>query len=108
VEYSDIEWQETRYDGVSIHFFESDRVTGYAAVLIRMAPGASYPRHRHNGREEVLVLEGRFEDEAGAYAAGSFVSFAAGSTHHPRCPADATEPCIFFATVRDGIELFGR
>jgi anti-sigma factor ChrR (cupin superfamily) len=53
-----VAWRDTRYPGVRICFLRSDRESSYAAVLIRMAPGASYPGHRHKGREELLVLEG--------------------------------------------------
>lgn len=100
-----VPWQATRWPGVSIHFLDSDRVRGYAAVLIRMQPGSRYPRHRHSGSEEVLVLEGTYEDEAGRYEAGRFVRYAAGTSHHPRCP-EGTASCTFFAIAREGIELF--
>jgi anti-sigma factor ChrR (cupin superfamily) len=100
------EWKATRYPGVEIAFLESDRESGYAAVLIRMAPGASYPAHRHRGSEELFVLEGAYEDEAGRYEAGRFVRYEDGSVHHPRCPAEEEGPCVFFAISREGIELF--
>ncbi len=101
----DVVWQETRYPGVSIHFLDSDRASGYAAVLIRMAPGSTYPRHRHRGSEELFVLEGAYEDEFGRYEQGRFVRYEDGSMHHPRCP-DGGPACVFFAIAREGIELF--
>lgn len=113
-----IPFRATKWPGVSIHFLESDRASGYAAVLIRMEPGSRYPGHRHTDSEEVFVLRGCYADAAGRYPAGSFVRYAAGTAHRPFCPAEAgagaeaeagsamSEPCIFFAIARAGIEVF--
>jgi anti-sigma factor ChrR (cupin superfamily) len=100
-----ISFRPTRYEGVSIHFYDSDRRTGRAAVMIRMAPGCSYPRHRHTGPEELLVLQGGFRDATGCWRAGDFARFETGSVHHP-VALDEGEDCIFFAIAHEGIELF--
>lgn len=102
---SSIPFQETRYPGVSIHFYHSDRASGHAAVMIRMEPGCSYPRHRHRGPEELLILQGGFRDEQGSYRAGEFCRFEDGSVHHP-VALDGEEACVFFAIASEGIELF--
>ena len=99
-----IPFRATRHPGVSIHFFHSDRASGHAAVMIRMAPGCSYPAHRHRGAEELLVLQGGFRDERGVYRAGEYARFEDGSTHHP--VALEGEDCVFFAVAAEGIELF--
>ena len=52
-----------------------------AVALLRYAPGARVPRHRHVGLETILVLEGAQSDERGTYSKGSFVVNPAGSTH---------------------------
>ena len=101
-----IPFRETSYPGVAIHFFDSDRETGRAAVMIRMEPGCSYPAHRHTGPEELLVLQGGFQDGKGTWRAGEFARFEAGSAHHP-VALDGDEACIFFAIAHEGIELFG-
>ena len=93
----------TRYPGVSIHFYRSDRDTGHAAVMIRMEPGCSYPAHRHHGPEELLVLEGGFRDAAGTYREGEYARFEAGSHHHPVALDDRA--CVFFAIAHEGIDL---
>ena len=57
---SRIPFKETRHAGVQIHFLHSDAETGQATVLIKMAPGCSYPRHRHKGAEELFILQGGY------------------------------------------------
>ncbi|MBK8978708.1 MAG: cupin domain-containing protein [Planctomycetes bacterium] len=106
IELDQIPFRPTRHPGVSIHFYSSDRATGRAAVMIRMAPGCSYPRHRHTGAEELLVLQGGFRDDSGrAWRAGDFARFEPGSAHHP-VALDGDEDCVFFAIAHEGIELF--
>jgi len=104
---NEIEFKETSYPGVGIRFLRSDRVTGYAAVLIRMEPGCSYPRHRHQGFEEVFVLQGSFTDELGSYGEGESLRYEDGSIHGPHVPADG-ETCIFFAISQEGIDLLDQ
>lgn len=50
-------------------------------ALLRYAPGASVPRHLHQGLETILVLEGSQSDELGHYPAGSLVANPEGSVH---------------------------
>ena len=100
-----VPFRATRYPGVAIHFCYSDRATGHAAVLIRMAPGCSYPAHRHRGVEELLVLRGGYRDERGEHRAGQYVRYEDGSRHHP--VALPGGDCVFFAISAEGIELAG-
>jgi anti-sigma factor ChrR (cupin superfamily) len=50
-------------------------------ALLRYAPGASVPRHRHLGLETILVLTGTQSDDAGTYGKGSIIFNPAGSVH---------------------------
>jgi anti-sigma factor ChrR (cupin superfamily) len=100
-----IPFEPTRYPGVSIHFFYEDPTTGHAAVMIRMEPGSSYPRHRHKGAEELLILQGGFRDENGVYREGEFARFEDGTTHWPKALEDGPA-CVFFAIAQEGIDLF--
>ncbi len=52
-----------------------------AVALLRYAPGAEVPWHRHPGLETVLVLDGAQSDARGDYPAGSLVLNPAGSAH---------------------------
>jgi len=53
-------WEDL-YPGVTKRQLYADPGQGWRAVMIRMAPGATYPAHAHAGVEECLVLEGEFE-----------------------------------------------
>ncbi|MBI5852824.1 MAG: cupin domain-containing protein [Planctomycetes bacterium] len=102
-----VPFQPTRYPGVSIHFYRTDRESGHAAVMIRMEPGCGYPAHRHVGPEELLVLQGGFRDEHGEWRAGDYARFEPGTRHAPVALADGPA-CVFFAIAHEGIDLLLR
>ena len=52
-------------------------------ALVRWAPETKFNPHRHYGGEEILVLEGVFEDEFGKYPAGTWMRSPHMSAHHP-------------------------
>ena len=52
-------------------------------ALVRWAPGTYFNAHRHFGGEEILVIEGVFEDEHGRYPAGTWVRSPHLSEHKP-------------------------
>ena len=101
-----IPFQTTRDPGVAIHFYYSDRAHGHAAVMIKTEPGCSYPRHKHKGAEELLILRGGDRDETGEHRTGDYVRYEDGTVHHP--VALPGEDCVFFAIAQEGIELFGE
>ena len=61
-------------------------------ALVRWDPGTIFQPHRHFGGEEILVVSGTFEDEHGAYPAGSWYRAPHMSRHHPF----STEGCLIF------------
>lgn len=54
-----------------------------ATSVVRYDPGARFPAHRHGGGEEILVLQGTFEDEHGRYPAGTWLRNPCWSEHTP-------------------------
>jgi anti-sigma factor ChrR (cupin superfamily) len=52
-------------------------------ALVRWAPRTRFNRHRHWGGEEILVLEGTFQDEHGDYPTGSWLRSPHLSEHAP-------------------------
>lgn len=65
-----------------------------ATSIVRYAPGSAFPRHTHGGGEEILVLDGVFQDEHGDYPAGSYFRNPPGTSHVP--------------AARDGCTIFVR
>ena len=56
---------------------------GVGTALVRWAPGTRFTAHTHPGGEEILVLAGTFEDEEGAYPAGTWIRSPRFSRHAP-------------------------
>jgi anti-sigma factor ChrR (cupin superfamily) len=56
----------------------------HKALLVRYAPGASVPRHRHLGDEQIFVLEGSVSDDTGTAAAGQYARRPPGCEHTVR------------------------
>ncbi len=54
---------------------------GPDVALLRYAPGASVPRHRHQGLEVIIVLSGSQSDDHGRYRAGDVVLNPKGTEH---------------------------
>lgn len=54
----DAKWEQTAVPGVLLCVLAIDRQRDQFTALVRMAPGAAYPRHVHRGPEHCLVLEG--------------------------------------------------
>lgn len=74
-----------------------------ATSIVRYASGSAFPRHVHSGGEEILVLEGTFQDEHGDYPAGSYFRNPPGTSHKPA----AAEGCTIFVRLwqfREGDE----
>ncbi|MGA0840245.1 MAG: cupin domain-containing protein [Pseudomonadales bacterium] len=67
-----------------------------ATSVVRYAPGATFAHHGHDLGEEILVLEGSFEDEHGSYATGTYLRNPPGSSHQPR----TEEGCLLFVKLR--------
>ncbi len=66
------------------------------AFFIRFSPGARLPEHRHEGDEQVLILEGGYREYSGkTFEAGDLHKMAAGSTHGFLVFPD--QPCVALA-----------
>jgi DNA-binding NarL/FixJ family response regulator/quercetin dioxygenase-like cupin family protein len=76
-----MEWQAAGPLGVWIKPLFTDEEHHVATSLVRMDPGAHYPRHRHNGVEFFFVLSGDFQIEGEKMRAGDYCRAHAGSIH---------------------------
>jgi anti-sigma factor ChrR (cupin superfamily) len=64
-------------------------------ALVRWAPGTRFVRHRHSGGEEVLVLDGIWQDEHGVYPAGTWIRSPHNSEHTPF----SEQGCLIYVKV---------
>lgn len=83
-------WLPGLVPGLSVmplHEFEGEH-----SALVRWSPGTVFNRHRHWGGEEILVLEGVFQDEHGTYPAGTWLRSPHLSEHKPF----STEGCVIY------------
>ncbi|MBM3606473.1 MAG: cupin [Alphaproteobacteria bacterium] len=96
VEGARLEWVGSPAAGVDrkMLYREGDEVAR-ATSLVRYAPASAFPAHVHAGGEEILVLEGTFQDEHGDYPAGSYFRNPPGTSHSPA----ASEGCTIFVRL---------
>ncbi len=78
---AEAEFQPTAIEGISVRQLSLDAAADRVTMLVRMAPGAAYPAHRHAAPEECLVLEGDLRVGAESMRAGDFQRAEADSVH---------------------------
>jgi anti-sigma factor ChrR (cupin superfamily) len=74
-------WRQGLVPGLTVlplHEHGSEHV-----ALVRWAPLTRFRPHQHWGGEEILVLDGVFEDEHGTYPRGTWLRSPHLSAHHP-------------------------
>ncbi|MCA6100844.1 cupin domain-containing protein [Bradyrhizobium australafricanum] len=81
---SKLDWVASPSAGVDRRMlFRIGAEVARATSIVRYAPGSAFPRHTHGGGEEIVVLEGTFQDEHGDYPAGSYFRNPPGTSHVP-------------------------
>lgn len=66
-----------------------------ATSIVRYAPRSRFSPHSHAGGEELLILDGVFQDEHGNFPAGSYIRNPPGSRHTP----GSTVGCVIFVKL---------
>jgi anti-sigma factor ChrR (cupin superfamily) len=90
---SDRRWQPGLVRGLEVLALSQFGTTHTA--LVRWAPGTFFSKHQHHGGEEILVLEGTFQDEYADYPSGTWLRSPHRSIHQPY-----SEPgCLIFVKV---------
>jgi quercetin dioxygenase-like cupin family protein len=59
-----------------------------ATTIVEYQPNSKFPEHIHIGGEEFFVLTGTFQDQHGAFPAGTYVRNPIGSKHSPWVEGD--------------------
>lgn len=93
---SEIEWVPSPAAGVDRRMlFRIGGEVARATSIVRYAPGSAFSSHTHSGGEEILVLEGTFQDEHGDYTAGTYFRNPPGTSHAPA----AADGCTIFVRL---------
>ena len=76
-------WEPGPLDWIQLFHLEGGPKVANAIVgFIRLEPGTVFPPHEHLGEEQVLILQGGYQDEAGSvHKAGDLVVGGAGESH---------------------------
>ena len=85
------------------HFQPGARLTSVAeAGVVRLAPGMTFPRHRHRGEEHGLILTGTLRDDSSGRIGqpGDILFMPHGSVH--TVTAVSNETCLFFVLLYGG------
>jgi quercetin dioxygenase-like cupin family protein len=74
-------WLPHPVPGIRMKVLALNRRTGYATLLLDVAPGTVFPPHHHDGAEECYVLSGTLRTCGRELHAGDFVHADAGTDH---------------------------
>lgn len=77
-------WTSSPVPGIDRRMlFRIGNEKGRATSFVRYGQNTSFPRHTHDGGEEIFVVEGVFQDEHGDYPAGTYIRNPPGTSHVP-------------------------
>lgn len=76
----DGEWVEMM-PGITMKVLHHDVEHERTTFLVRLAPGAQYPSHRHMGLEECLVIEGDLHVDGNVLRSGDFTATYSDKVH---------------------------
>ena len=104
VSVTQLPWEKTDFQGITVKTLLIDKKTGLLTALMRMLPGAELPDHEHMLIEQTFVLEGHLVCPERECKEGDFVWRPAGSRHKAWSP----EGGLFLAMFQVPISSLSR
>ena len=95
------EWEEAA-PGISCKLLATDTEKNRVSMLVRLAPGAEYPPHRHAGVEELYLLHGELMIDDKKHYPGDYNRAAADSVDH-RVWSETGCTCVLLTSTKDAI-----
>jgi putative transcriptional regulator len=96
-------WMPGAVDGLSLfHIDGGPAVEGAITGFVRLAPGATFPEHTHQGFEDALILQGSFIHDGVELKAGMEAPMSPSSSH---VVVAGPEGCVYLGVSRDGIDF---
>ena len=83
------EWIATDYPGIERSLFRRNDTGGRSSV-VRLARGSRFPRHAHQGTEEVVVLSGAVTIGGVELSSGDYLFTSPGEEHDVVAVMDAS------------------
>jgi anti-sigma factor ChrR (cupin superfamily) len=93
------EWQEVA-PGISCKLLANDTEAHRVSMLVRLAPGVSYPPHVHAGVEELHLLDGELWIDENKLQPGDYYRAEAGSSDR-RVWSETGCTCVLVTSPRD-------
>ncbi len=93
------EWEEAA-PGISVKLLATDRERDRVSMLVRLAPGAAYPPHRHAGLEELYLLHGELIIDEKKLVPGDYNRAEPGTSDH-RVWSETGCTCVLLTSTRD-------
>jgi anti-sigma factor ChrR (cupin superfamily) len=93
------EWEEGA-PGISCKLLATDTEQNRVSMLIRLAPGADYPPHRHGGVEELYLLHGQLMIDDKKLYPGDYIRAEADSADH-RVWSETGCTCVLLTSTKD-------
>ena len=93
---NDREWKTTDYPGIERSLFRTNETGGRSSV-VRLTQGSRFPRHAHDGTEEVVVLAGGVRIGGVDLKQGDYLFTSPGEEHDVLALSDAA---IFVSSQR--------
>jgi anti-sigma factor ChrR (cupin superfamily) len=77
----DGDWLPHPVAGIRMKVLALNQASGYATLLLDVAPGTTFPSHHHGGAEECYVISGTIRTCGREMRAGDFLHADAGTDH---------------------------
>ena len=85
----DRKWKATDFPGIERSLFRNNEAGGRSSV-VRLTKGSRFPRHAHEGTEEVVVLAGTVQIGGVELSAGDYLFTSSGEEHDVVAISDAS------------------
>ena len=99
--WSEPEWEEVA-PGIECKLLATDTQRHRVSMLVRLAPGASYPAHTHAGVEELHLLDGELWIDERKLLAGDY-NYGAPGASDERVWSETGCTCVLVTSTKDNL-----